>query len=82
LGWDLPHHVLEPYFEYLNWINGLWYGNMNLRMMGCGLTNAMAEFGLDGLSQQQKEDERTTFSLGPPIHLTVSVASSTIAART
>ncbi len=58
LGWALPHNTLDLYFEYLNRINGVWWGDLCLRKMGSGLAHAMAEFGLDGLSYEEKEEER------------------------
>lgn len=58
LGWELPPNVLDLYFEYLNRINGVWRGGQCLRKVGTGLVDALAEFGEDALSHEEKEEER------------------------
>jgi hypothetical protein len=58
LGWDLPASVLDLYFEYLNRINGVWRGGQCLRKVGTGLVDALAEFGEDALSHEEKQEER------------------------
>jgi DNA polymerase I len=58
LGWDLPPNVLDLYFEYLNRINGVWRGGQCLRKVGSGLVDALAEFGEDALSHEEKGEER------------------------
>ncbi len=58
LGWELPPNVLDLYFEYLNRINGVWRGGQCLRKVGAGLVDALAEFGEDALSHEEKQEER------------------------
>ncbi len=58
LGWELPVNVLDLYFEYLNHINGIWRGNQSLRKIGTGLVDALAEFGEESLSHEEKSEER------------------------
>jgi DNA polymerase-1 len=58
LGWGLPSNVLDLYVEYLNRINGVWRGGQCLRKVGSGLVDALAEFGEDALSHDEKEEER------------------------
>jgi DNA polymerase I len=58
LRWELPPNVLDLYFEYLNRINGIWRGGQCLRKVGSGLIDALAEFGEDALSHEEKESER------------------------
>jgi hypothetical protein len=58
LRWELPPNVLDLYFEYLNRINGVWRGNQSLRKVGTGLVDALAEFGEDSLSHEEKSEER------------------------
>jgi hypothetical protein len=58
LGWSLPPNVVDLYFEHLNTVNGLWYDNCNLRLTTTGLADAMAFYGLDGLSCVEKQEER------------------------
>jgi DNA polymerase I len=57
-GWELPPNVLDLYFEYLNGINGVWRGGQCLRKVGTGLVDALAEFGEDSLSFEEKQRER------------------------
>lgn len=58
LGWDLPPQVLDLYFEYLNRINGVWRTGQCLRQIGCGLVDALTEYGEDALTHEDKETER------------------------
>jgi hypothetical protein len=58
LDWELPPNVLDLYFEYLNRINGIWRGGQCLRKVGSGLVDALAEFGEDALSHEEKGEER------------------------
>jgi DNA polymerase-1 len=58
LGWELPPNVLDLYFEYINRINGVWRGGQCLRKLGTGLVDALAEFGLDAITHEEKEEER------------------------
>lgn len=58
LGWELPPNVLDLYFEYLNRINGVWRGGQCLRKVGTDLVDALAEFGEDALSHEEKQEER------------------------
>ena len=58
LGWGLPPNVLDLYFDYLNRINGVWRGGQCLRKVGSGLVDALATFGEDALSHEEKETER------------------------
>jgi len=58
LGWELPPTILDLHFEYLRLINGVWRGDVNLRALGTGLLDAMAEFNLDAISCAEKEKER------------------------
>jgi DNA polymerase I len=69
LGWELPANVLDLYFEYLNRINGVWRGGQCLRKVGSGLVDALAEFGEDSLSHEEKEEERENiiqWGVNPP----------------
>jgi hypothetical protein len=58
LGWELPANILDLHFEYMNLINGVWEGDVPLRKMGTGLSDAMAGYGLDSLSHGEKDEER------------------------
>lgn len=58
LGWEFPANILDLYFEYLNRINGVWRGGQCLRKVGSGLVDALAEFGEDALSHEEKQTER------------------------
>jgi DNA polymerase-1 len=58
LGWGLPTNIVDLYFEYLNRINGVWFGNICLRKTGSGLADAMDEYGLDGMSHEKKDEAR------------------------
>jgi DNA polymerase-1 len=58
LGWELPPNVLDLYFEYVNGINGVWRGGQCLRKVGTGLVNALADYGEDSLSFEEKQQER------------------------
>jgi len=58
LGWELPPNVLDLYFEHLRGINGVWRGGQYLRSVGTGLVDALAHFGEDSLSHEEKQDER------------------------
>jgi DNA polymerase-1 len=74
LGWELPPNVLDLYFEYLNWINGVWCGGQCLRKVGTGLVDALALFGEDALSHEEKEEEREyviRWGISPPPGISV-----------
>lgn len=58
LGWNLPPNILDLHFEYLRLINGIWRSGVNLRNLGTGLLDAMAEFNLDAMSCADKVEER------------------------
>jgi DNA polymerase I len=76
LGWELPPNVLDLYFEYLNRINGVWRGGQCLRKVGTGLVDALAEFGEDALSHEEKEGERDyiiKWGVRPPPGVSVEV---------
>jgi DNA polymerase I len=76
LGWGLPPNVLDLYFEYLNRINGIWRGGQCLRKVGTGLVDALAEFGEDALSHEEKQEEREyiiRWGVSPPPDVSLEV---------
>jgi len=60
LGWTLPEHCIDLYVEFLNTINGVWYGPHCLREVGTGLQDAIAHFGGSPLEfwKIDKDEER------------------------
>jgi hypothetical protein len=60
LGWDLPQYCIDLHFEFLNMVNGVWYGSQSLMKLGTGLQDAVTHFGGSPLEfwKSDKDAER------------------------
>ena len=60
LGWELPHHCIDLYIEFLNIINGVWRGRECLKDLGTGLPDAVRFFGgsPEEFWKSNKDEER------------------------